>query len=420
MPLTLISVISVSFHLQPVISPPCKCRSTPPVAAFEFRWPWEPPAELPRPPEPFEFRWPWEQEPPPGKETRPPTAPTPIVDSTPVSAEGLLLRSLLETGESFKSEWIASVNSLGTEVTSEAASAAEIGTLQARMQEVAALDKRRAALRECMSLAVERLILDERLTLLPSVEAIAPGAAVPPEAATLVRVSQVFPGQSARQVRAFVTESVPAADSEAVGRFDRVQAAQLTMGCIQFGYFLSAVFRGQAHLSDDQSLSPEEAREIVEEIQRSTRLTKSEVAWAVASRRAGAFFGLDLPEEAQAEAILGYEQLRTFTTGVQVVGAAQQEEFFSEAPAADESLAEAEAADADEAEVGSVPSVVEPLPVASFVRFNTAGLQALLSEACLFGWHLWGAEAEARSVLEANAPSAVAALLTRPRHASEM
>ena len=142
---------------------------------------------------------------------------------------------------------------------------------------------------------------------------------------------------------------------------------------------------------------------------------KSEVAWVVASRRAGAFFGLPLEEEGVATAILGYEELRTFTTGVQVVGAAQQEEFFSEAPA--ESTAESGVA--AENETAGASAVVEPLPVASFVRFNTAGLQALLSEACLFGWHLWGAEAEARGLLEANAPRAVATLLTRPRHDSE-
>ena len=36
-----------------------------------------------------------------------------------------------------------------------------------------------------------------------------------------------------------------------------------------------------------------------------------------------------------------------------------------------------------------------------FVRFNAAGLQAILAEGCLYGWHLWGAEAAARAQLGA-------------------
>eukprot|EP00966_Prymnesium_polylepis_P179612 4158758-Prymnesium_polylepis.1 len=46
-----------------------------------------------------------------------------------------------------------------------------------------------------------------------------------------------------------------------------------------------------------------------------------QVAWAVASRRCGRFFGLALDgadgAASAAEGGLGYEELRTFTTGVQ-------------------------------------------------------------------------------------------------------
>ena len=144
---------------------------------------------------------------------------------------------------------------------------------------------------------------------------------------------------------------------------------------------------------------------------------RSEVAWAVASTRVGGFF--DLVDEVaaadgeSAEAGLGYEQLRTFTTGVQVVGAAQQvlrfarmsdgarrisgscttapgsvgcacfqDEFFATPP---EETAQSHGSDgSDEAQDGSADiaagstasSAVEALPIASFVRFNTAALQA--------------------------------------------
>ena len=88
----------------------------------------------------------------------------------------------------------------------------------------------------------------------------------------------------------------------------------------------------------------EEAQAVVKAIQASTRQMKSEAAWAVASRRAGHFFGLprtagthdsdggELDTESDgppADDGAGFEGLRTFTTQVQVVGAAQQEEFFA-------------------------------------------------------------------------------------------
>ena len=43
--------------------------------------------------------------------------------------------------------------------------------------------------------------------------------------------------------------------------------------------------------------------------------------------------------------------------------------------------------------------VVAARPSASFIPFNVAGLQCALAEACLFGWHLWGAEAAASAAL---------------------
>ena len=114
---------------------------------------------------------------------------------------------------------------------------------------------------------------------------------------------------------------------------------------------------------------------------------RSEVAWAAVSRRAAALFGLadDLDEAAREAdgAPLGCEALRDFSSRVQVITSARQSEFFG----ADADAAEAEAdADAD-ADGG--------LPAGEFVPFNAAGLQCALAEACLFGWHVWGAESAA-------------------------
>ena len=69
-----------------------------------------------------------------------------------------------------------------------------------------------------------------QLSLLPSAASIAPAAGLPPDACSLVRVSQRFPGQSARQVRAFVGESAPSNEPSVNGRFDRLQAARLYQG----------------------------------------------------------------------------------------------------------------------------------------------------------------------------------------------
>ena len=74
---------------------------------------------------------------------------------------------------------------------------------------------------------------------------------------------------------------------------------------------------------------------------------------------------------------------------MQVVAPSQQDEFFAK-PNGDGALG------------GVGPGgPIAPLPTAQFVRFNAAGLQAILAEGCLYGWHLWGAEAAARAQLGA-------------------
>lgn len=323
------------------------------------------------------------------------------------------------------------------------------------------------------------------------------------------------------QVRALVTESVAVASPSLTGRFDRLQAAQLYIGHVQFGYFLSQIFRGQLELGDNKVLSPAQAAQIQQRIENSAKEMRSEVAWAAASRRAGIFFelgrdatdlgtradksapapnessspradGVETAEETEGgrvtgegksglaklldalrslfgegnagseamgvaneeptgggegggneepvgeaekapeiegrnadqavqpaadnlesdgriaaagiaaragesalaleDAPLGFEQLREFTTGVQVCSAAQQEEFFS-ALAQNPELAEQMASSRDEG----------ALPTGDFMRFNAAALQCLLAEACLYGWHLWATEAHIEAELNEEA-----------------
>ena len=307
--------------------------------------------------------------------------------------------TIVAGNEYFVPAWAKTVSEIGVQAS---AAAAPGTTLQARIDSVQKLALMRNCLADCLAARVVHDMALERLAMMPSSAAIAPATALPSDAVTLVRGLQQFPGQSARQVRGFIVESAPSDDPSVVGRFDKKQAASLYMGSVQFGYFIATIFRGQADLDPQAVLSLEEAMAIKQDIQKSTREMRSEAAWAAASRRAGTFFGLQRDHERDAvaadamggEAAAGYEMLREFTVGVQVVGSAQQEEFF--------------AASSDQAPDGLVGDLAAAaaaaangfLPAGDFVRFNAAGLQAMMAEGCVFGWHLWGAEAEARVLLE--------------------
>ena len=311
-----------------------------------------------------------------------PGAPLPVPEPELLTPEGQrLCRLLADRPAEFSDSWSAQLSSLGT---ADDASNTPGSSLQARVAEVQRREESRRVLVDALGLAVAHTFAEERLVLLSSAAAISPGASLPPEAATLVRVSQQFPGQSAKQVQAFVTEAAPSNDAATSGRVDRLQAAQLYLGHVQFGYFIAQIFRGQAGLSDESVISAQEAQEIKGRIEQAAQMMRSEVAWAAASRRAGGLFGLPGHESSTS---LGVEDLRLFSKGVQVVAASQQAEFFSSP--SDEAGRNEEAA----------ATIAAPLPSASFVPFNAAGLQCALAEACLFGWHLWGAEAAASYAL---------------------
>jgi hypothetical protein len=349
--------------------------------------------------------------------------PSPVcVCITSVGRERLLP---LARTKGFTDAWIETIVSSGHAVDHSHLTDASL-SLQTRIEQVRALAEQRRILADAFITASERCFFETAdLRLLESAKDIAPGATLPFDATTLVRLSQYLPGQSARQARAFVLESAPSDDATVNGRFDRLQAARLYLGSIQFGYFLSQIFRGQSSLDDNQRLSAEEAKALIHEIQRCAKQMKSEAAWVAASRRAGTFFRLpwigpdgeprdDAISAAPFDDSLGYEQLRTFTASVQVVSAAQQAEFFK-APSGDE-----EAPSPKPPSTSETPAVVE-LPTADFVAFNAAGLQALLAEGSLYGWHLWGAEAGARAQLvqAGVGKKAIDALLTPPRVGTE-
>ena len=276
-------------------------------------------------------------------------APEPVYDGSPTSEcitpEGEALLAELSSA-TFATSWGECVRSC----VREAASGPPADSLEARIAQVQSVARQRRVLADCLAVAVEHAFDGAELDMLRDATAIAPGVAPSSGAATLVRVSQQFPGQSARQVRAFVSEAVPSADARQLGRFDRLQAARLQVGAIQFGYFVSQVFRGQADLDDETVLTADAARAVQRAIQRSTRMMKTEAAWAVTSRRAGRMFNLPNPNlpnpnlpsgeqvqgagysgDASWDSSLGFEALRDFTVGVQVVGAARQDEFFSTA-----------------------------------------------------------------------------------------
>lgn len=304
-------------------------------------------------------------------------------------------------------------------------------SLAARVAQLRQLTSARLFVADCVRLRVAQALRSEGLALIPALSDIAPDAPLPPAATTFDAALRALPAEAGRQLATFLGASAPSDDRGLNGRFDRLQGAQLYMGHVQFGYFLAQVFRGTAHLADQQRVSASVALRVKEEIEASTRRTQTDAAWAVASVRAGDYFELDEPgaqreqlgtaggvgEDGCAGAGSGrqeglsfsrYEELRDFTTGVQVVGPALLDEFFDtggeddppqRAPGgAGEELASGAGAGADggaRATAGLPP----PLPRASFVRFNAAGLQALCCEACVVGYTLWGAERDALTLL---------------------
>lgn len=312
-------------------------------------------------------------------------------------------------GQDFSSAWMAAVGEVKADALETAAElrGAE-ASLQSRITAMQAATRQRHALADVFGVSIQAQLTQSQLSLLSTFNAIAPGAELPPDSCDLVRVSQQLPGQSAKQMRAYVTESAPSNDESVCGRFDRLQAARLYMGCTQFGYFLATIFLGQADLDPEAVLTPTEARLVQESIQRATREMRTEAAWATASRRAGALLGL--PRDADDEASWGYEALREFTVGVQVVGAAQQEEFF--ASGAEEDAAADSGGDAGGSASGVGGMAAPLLPSAEFVRFNAKGLQCMLAEGCFFGWCLWRAESEAIRLIDGT--GAEASLLMPP------
>ena len=178
------------------------------------------------------------------------SVPTPERASV-TTPEGAALMDML-TLNSFPAAWSAAVATRGERVSAEAASDASASSLQSRIAAVQAIARHRSALADLLTAYVEKCFSDAGLDLLTSVNQISPGQSLPPNACSLVRVSQQFPGQSARQVRAYVLESAPSNDPNIGGRFDRLQAARLYKGCIQFGYFIAQVRR----TSDAALLNP--------------------------------------------------------------------------------------------------------------------------------------------------------------------
>jgi hypothetical protein len=295
-------------------------------------------------------------------------------------------------------------------------------SLAARVAQLRQLTSARQYVADCLRLRVAQALRAEGLELIPALSDIAPAAALPSAATTLDAARRAMPTEASRQLETFLEASAPSDDPRLSGRFDRLQGAQLYMGHVQFGYFLAQVFRGTAHLAENQVVSVPVARRVKEEIETATRRTKTDAAWAVASVRAGVYFELDDPgappsgdagggsvgaDGSRGVTVSRYEELREFTTGVQVIRPAVVDEFFDTGgeghPPAEPARDGTENQPAAEPGAGGVAEATAtlppPLPRASFVRFNAAGLQALCCEACLVGYTLWGVEREALTLL---------------------
>lgn len=231
------------------------------------------------------------------------------------------------------------------------------GSLQARIAEVRGRLRQRSALADCLTVAVERRFVAQELELLRGTSALefyGPPATAP----TLASLGRLLPGNAARQVTAYVTDA--RGYDQRPGKFDRQQAAQLLMGCIHFGYAAREAHEG----GFPPSFQPTRGA--------SWEDMKTEVAWAAASRRAGGFFALKQDAGPAGADAIGFEVLREISVGMV--------EYPSRTP------------------VEAPPTYETPrggwtgLPAPDWVHFEAASLEALLTESCLYGWYLWGAE----------------------------
>ena len=336
----------------------------------------------------------------------------------PTTAVGNSLLPLLN-GPKFPAAWRSALNSLGGDDANAAApppaaapesdpnsrvdallrqfsesEKADIApaTLQQRIKEQQTTEERGAILHDLLHLAACRTFVDDDAALIKSLDVIAPGAAWPSDAVDLGKVLSLLPPDAAAQADAYIRAAVPAADATISGSFDRKSAAQLYMGCAQFGYFVSTFVRGVVLESDD-------AEGVANALKLASRQMRSEAAFVVASTRAGTLFELE-----REDASMGYEALREFTTRVQPISSAQKSEFYAEEPPG----GAADAASAAAAEGGGGGGSTLPTP--ELVSFNCAALQALLSEGVLYGWVLWEAETEACQ----NLPEAASVELFKP------
>lgn len=326
------------------------------------------------------------------------SSPSPAVITTEAhSLEGKdLLREGID-GETFAKRWHATVQSVG--LNAAKSSASEV-SLESRMREVRKLSEQRHVLVDCMALGVEQAFVKQQMPLLASIAAIGPNTRLPQDVVTFERVSTQMLAEPFHSLNKFVTDMIPTNHSHISGRLDRMQGAALFMGCIQYGYFLSELFRGGY-----PDLDPDN---VPEEVDRASRGMKSEVAWAAASRRAARFFKLhEKKEDTGFDEIdtwkmpLGFEELRVFARGLTVAYDDEVEKHFR---------VEGEAAP-------TFPSadVDDKRPVGDFVPFNQAGLQTLLAEGCLYGWHLWAIEVGIKQNLrQVGGDDVVEMLLTAP------
>ena len=326
----------------------------------------------------------------------------------PTTAVGNSLLPLLN-GPKFPAAWRSALNSLGGDDAAAAApppaaapesdpnsrvdallrqfsesEKADVApaTLQQRIKEQQTTEERGAVLHDLLHLAACRTFVDDDAALIKSLDVIAPGAAWPSDAVNLDKVLSLLPADAAAQADAYIRAAVPAADATISGSFDRKSAAQLYMGCAQFGYFVSTFVRGVVLESDD-------AEGVANALKLASRQMRSEAAFVVASTRAGTLFELE-----REDASMGYEALREFTTRVQPISSAQKSEFYAE-----ESGGAADAASAAAASGGGGGGGGSALPTPELVSFNCAALQALLSEGVLYGWVLWEAETEVCTAL---------------------
>ncbi|KAI8464230.1 MAG: hypothetical protein J3K34DRAFT_441173 [Monoraphidium minutum] len=198
-------------------------------------------------------------------------------------------------------------------------------------------------------------------------------------------------------VNAAVTQGLRSLAKDTPLSIDRVQAARLYAGMLEFGYFSRGLEeecgrRGIPPGSDSEAMV-RLADALPEEQLRSLCEVQTADAWFAAVRHVGGLFGLQPNPDLRYDSLaLPYRELATTISDILLEPASAIPEHFSPPGTAQELMRRARRK-ADRGWGVGAGDVTLELPEADLVQFGVGPFGALLVEAAVLGVLLWEAEA---------------------------